>query len=86
MTLLGNQLAFDQICVTPDEGVLGQEELPRAEQLSESLRILKDHRDDPKLCVAGGPASLRQSAVNDKTEIEIESIDRHVAAGGSSEV
>lgn len=80
------------MCVTPDEGgALGQEEVPCEEQPSESLWILKDHGGDPKLGEVAEAASPRQSAAGDKSEIEIESIDRHVAvaaaaAGGNSEV
>ncbi|XP_025162511.1 uncharacterized protein LOC112590399 [Harpegnathos saltator] len=87
-TLLAKQLAFDQVCVTPDEGVLGPEEVPCEDRdPAGSLRILKDHADEPELCeVDDETASPRQSAVGDKTGIEIASIDRQVAvAGGDSE-
>lgn len=80
-TLLAKQLAFDQVCVTANEGVL--EEVSCDEQQPQGSRgILKDHGDDPeKLCVVDEAASSPgRAAAGDKGEIEIESIDRHVAA------
>lgn len=57
----------------------------REKRASESLEILKDHGDDPKYSNVD-TVSARQSVAGDKTEIEIESIHRHISQGGSSEV
>ncbi|XP_072743256.1 uncharacterized protein [Anoplolepis gracilipes] len=65
-----------------DEDVCGK--APREKQAPESLEILKDHGDDPKHSDVD-IVSARQTVADDKTEIEIESIHRHVFRGGSSE-
>lgn len=68
---------------TTDEDVCG--EASREKRASENLEILKDHRDDPKQSDID-VVSARQCVASDKTEIEIESIHRHLSQGGSSEV
>ncbi|XP_067203786.1 uncharacterized protein [Linepithema humile] len=66
-----------------DEDVCG--EASREKKPLESLEILKDYRDDLEHSDVD-IVSARQSVADDKTEIEIESIDRHVPQGGKSEV
>lgn len=83
--LSDDQIAFNNTCQTSstDEDVCGEafcEKRP-----SENHEIVRDYKDDLKHS-DDDVAPARQSVAGDKSEIEIESIDRHVPGGGKSEV